>query len=209
MGINRLFLHRCYLIGPMDHDRIGGREWREDIADFLISRGVIPFDPYNKPIHKLHMEGLEDDDAFEERKIATERKDWAEVRRIMKPIVAIDLRMVDNVDFTIVNLDVDSKPCGTYDEIFMAASQNKPVIIMCPQGKSAISPWMYGRLPNELFFESWDEVRSYIDHINSDEKIDLLDRWKFFDIEDTVRKIIKEKDSKNFDDVSSGLLQTR
>jgi len=76
----------------------------------------------------------------------------------------------------------------------MAASQNKPVIIMCPQGKSAISPWMYGRLPSELFFESWAEVKDYIDHINSDEKIDLLDRWKFFDIENMVRKIIQEKD---------------
>lgn len=186
-------LQRCYLVGPMDHDRESGREWREEMADWLITRGVIPFDPYNKPVHALHMDGLEDDDCYDARRIAQNNGDWETVSEIMKPIVSIDLRMVDHADFIICNLDVEKRPCGTYDEIFMAAGQRKPVIIMCPQGKEAISPWLYGRLKHQLFFESWGDVRNYLDHINSDEDIDTLNRWKFFDVEGMVLEILAQR----------------
>lgn len=191
--INRLLFQRAYLIGPMDHDRESGKQWRIDLFEWLIKRGVVPLDPYNKPVHKLHMDGLEDDDNYHLRVEATERGDFDKLSELMKPIVSIDLRMVDHADFLVCNLDMTKRPCGTFDELFMAASQNKPIIIRCPQGKKNIPPWLFGRLPHQLFFESWEEVTEYLHHIDTAPKIETLDRWKFFDVKPIMKEILSEK----------------
>ena len=194
---NKLKFSKAYLVGPMDHDREKGRGWRVDLTDWLINElGVIPFDPYHKPLHIMHTIGLEDDDSFMARRAAIANLDIAEARRLMKPIVATDLRIVDHSDFLVVNFDVDSHPCGTIDEIVTAANQNKPIILMCPQGIRKIYDWLWGRIRPELFFESWDDVKTYLKHIAFDDNIDCLGKWKFFDIEGTINKIIQNEQEK-------------
>ncbi len=193
---NRLKFSRAYLVGPMDHDRESGRQWREDLSQWLLEKlQVIVFDPYNKPLHDIHRDGLEDDDNYFYRELALETERWELMREYMKPVVATDLRMVDNVDFLIVNLDIEKHPCGTFDECFTADNQNKPVIIYCPQGKSKIYHWLWGRLKPELFFDDWDDVKAYLEHVAfaPDDEIDCLDRWKFFDIENLILDVVKQE----------------
>lgn len=190
MAHNRLKLMRFYLVGPMDYDRDSGREWREDIGEWLISRKALPMDPYNKPMLDLHADGLEDDDNYEARKIAIASGDFAEARRLTKPVVSADLRMVDESSALICNLDLDKRPCGTWDETFMSAGQNKPIIIHCPQGVKNLPHWLFGRLNHECFFDTWPDVKKYLAHIDTDDNIDTLNRWKFFDLEPLIRRVL-------------------
>ena len=194
---NRLKLMRVYLVGPMDHDRESGKAWRIEMSEWLKSRGALPVDPYDKPLLPIHKEGLEDDDQWVKRKeLMSQLADndtpelRAAIREIMKPIVHTDMRIVDNVDCLIVHLDVDKRPCGTFDEMFTGADQNKPVIVHCPQGIDHIHDWNWGRLKPELFFDSWADVKEYLRHIDEDDEINLLDKWKFFEWEPLVREVL-------------------
>lgn len=194
MKTNRLKLMRFYLVGPMDHDREGGRQWRIDIAKWLKARKAIPIDPYHKPLLPIHNIALEDDDSHRLISKAVEEKNDSKIRELVKPIVHTDLRIVDHCDAIICYLDKDKYPCGSFDEIFEAANQNKPVLIYCPQGKYQIHRWLWGRLPYQLFFNSWDEVKEYLRHIDEDpdEEIDLMGRWKFFDWEPVIREVLND-----------------
>jgi len=194
--MNRLKFMKAYLVGPMDHDRHSGREWRDMMSDWLRSRGVIPMNPYKKPLTSLSKQGLEDDDNYLLRKLAIKRGDRKEAARLTKPLRATDLRMVDETSFQIVNLDIEKRPCGTYEEIFTGNREKKPAIIFCPQGVENIPDWMYGTLPTELMFDDWEDVKDYLDHIDSDpdEQIDTLNRWVFFDLEDEYRAICNRTD---------------
>lgn len=181
-------------MGPMDHDREAGKQWRIDMAAFLkYELKVIPVDPYHKPVMSMQDSFLESEDAHIERREAIERGDRGRVKELMTPIVASDLRIVDRCDFGIVYLDLDKRPCGSYDEIFTMSNQRKPVIVMCPQGVSKIPPWLYGRLRPELFFDDWTTVKLYLHHINSSpfEDIETMKKWKFFDFEPLIMEILE------------------
>lgn len=191
MSHNRLKLMRFYLVGPMDHDRESGREWREEMTDWLINtRRALPMDPYHKPMLDLHADGLEDDDNYAKRKEAIATGRFDEARELTKPLRHVDLRMVDHSDAIIVNLDKDKHPCGTFEELFQANREKKPCIIHCPQGKKEVYDWLYGTLPHEIFFENWSDVKEYLRHIDEDENIDTLDRWLFFNMEPLIRRVL-------------------
>lgn len=185
---------RFYLIGPMDHDRESGKQWRDMMSEWLLSRHAIPINPYNKPMHKSHMDGLEDEDNYKLRKRLIKEGRFAEAREVTMPVVHTDLRAVDHADGLICHLDVEKKPCGTYDEMFTGAWQNKPIIIHNPHGVRTTPDWLFGRLPYQLFFDDWRDIKKYLDHINNDNDIDTLGKWKFFNFEPLIRSIIKDID---------------
>lgn len=182
---------RFYLVGPMDHDRNGGREWREMMSEWLLDRGAIPLNPYYKPLRNAGT-AAEDDDNFSVRQAEKRSGNWHLVRALMKPVVHTDLRMVDHCDAIICNLDLDKRPCGTWDEIITGTNQNKPVLIHAVQGMKELPDWLYGRLPWEGFFNEWDHMKDYLDYIDTSNEVgDLGGRWKFFDYEPLVRKALK------------------
>ena len=100
----------------------------------------------------------------------------------MKTIRSVDLRLVDISDFLIVNLDLDIHPCGTYEEIFWANRQKKPIIIHMVQGKENAPDWLFGTIPHEMIFSSWDDIKSYLGSINEIDEINNYNRWYFFNI---------------------------
>ena len=106
---------------------------------------------------------------------------WEELVNMMKPICAIDLRMVDIAHFIIMYLDPQVHTCGTYHEIFVAIQQKKPVLIMCKGGKKCLPFWLFGVIPIQMIFDTWDELLKYIAHINNDDDVDDCGRWRFFD----------------------------
>lgn len=193
--MNRLKFSRCYLVGPMDFCREDGKVWREDISEFLSKLGVIVLNPYKKPLHECHGDTmLEDDLHAAERAKAFERRDYDAVTANMKPVRAVDLRMVDHSDFLIVYLNFSVTMTGTMEELFTGNREKKPIIILSSVPKHKIPPWYFATLPHRLFFDNLDDIKAYIDSVNSAPEVDTLNgRWVFFDIEDQIKEIIQNE----------------
>ena len=175
--MNRLKGMTAYLCGAMDRVADGGVEWREHITPRLQELGVGVFNPCNKPSDYAP----EDEDTRELIHALKRSEKYDDVSAIMKPICAVDLRMVDIAHFIIMNIDMDNHLCGSYHEAFVAIGQKKPVVIMCKQGKRGLPNWMFGVVPHQMVFSNWSESIEYLHHVNEDEDVEHLNRWRFFD----------------------------
>jgi nucleoside 2-deoxyribosyltransferase len=173
----RLDLQRVYLAGAMDRVVDRGKGWRDDITPFLEHLGIIVFNPIKKPI----IIGQEDEKTHKYKKVLKQQKSYDELSELMKVIRSVDLRLVDISDFMIVNLDLDVHPCGTYEEIFWANRQKKPIIVHMVQGKQQAPDWLFGTIPHQMIFSSWLEIRDYLNYINDFCEIETFNRWYFFD----------------------------
>lgn len=173
---NRLVNQRVYLAGAMDRVADRGAGWREQITPFLESLSVVVFNPISKPTDI----GLEDQDTHQIKTKLKRMKRFDELSSMMKTIRSVDLRLVDISDFLVVNLDLDIHPCGTYEEIFWANRQKKPIIIHMVQGKDHAPDWLFGTVPHQMIFSDWEEIKQYLSHINTSENIDTHKRWYFF-----------------------------
>jgi len=173
---NRLTNQRVYLAGAMDRVADRGVGWREQITPFLKTLGVVVFNPISKPTDV----GLEDHDTHQIKTKLKQMKRFDELSSMMKTIRSVDLRLVDISDFLVVNLDLDIHPCGTYEEIFWANRQKKPIIIHMVQGKSSAPDWLFGTIPHQMIFSDWEEIKQNLSHINISENIDTHKRWYFF-----------------------------
>lgn len=176
MGVNRLKNQRVYLAGAMDRVPDRGAGWRSEITPFLKEMGVVVFNPLNKPTDI----GKEDQTTHLTKSKLKGEGRYDELSDLMKTIRATDLRLVDISDFLVVNLNINTHPCGTLEEIFLANRSKKPVVIHIEQGKQNAPDWLFGTLPHAMFFSSWGEVRDYLSYIDSSERIEDLGRWRFF-----------------------------
>jgi len=175
--MNRLKGMTAYLCGAMDRVEDGGVVWRDYITPKLQELGVGVFNPCNKPSDYAP----EDEDTRALISSLKRSGKYDEVSSVMKPICAVDLRMVDIAHFIIMNLDVENHLCGSYHEAFVAIGQKKPVVVMCKQGKENLPNWMFGVVPHQMVFANWSETLEYLHHINEDENVEHLNRWRFFD----------------------------
>lgn len=175
---NRLKNQRVYLAGAMDRVPDRGSTWRDNITPFLQNLGVVVFNPINKPGNV----GLEDNEVHSLKKKLKMREDYDELSSVMKTIRGVDLRLVDISDFLVVNLDIDTHPCGTLEEIFLANRSKKPIIIHMEQGKQHTPDWLFGTIPHQMIFSNWEEVKNYLHHINSSPNIECYKRWRFFSV---------------------------
>ena len=176
--MNRLQNQRVYLAGAMDRVADRGTGWRDNITPFLEALGIIVFNPISKPTDI----GLEDRDTHQIKTKLKQMCRFDELSSMMKTIRAVDLRLVDISDFLIVNLDITTHPCGTLEEIFLANRQKKPIIIHMEQGKQHTPDWLFGTIPHQMFFSTWDDIKQYLLHINSSENIETHKRWYFFSV---------------------------
>lgn len=176
--MNRLKSQRVYLAGAMDRVPDRGNGWRDNITPFLQDLGVVVFNPIKKP----SAVGMEDAATHELKIKLKNQKRYDDLSQVMKTIRSVDLRLVDISDFLIVNLDLDVHPCGTYEEIFWANRQKKPIIIHMVQGKQHAPDWLFGTIPHQMIFSSWDEIKNYLLEINSANQIETYRRWYFFSV---------------------------
>lgn len=174
--MDRLKNQRVYLAGAMDRVADRGNGWRDNITPFLQSLGVVVFNPIKKPT----VIGQEDETTHKIKIQLKSQENYDELSSIMKTIRSVDLRLVDISDFLIVNLDLDIHPCGTYEEIFWANRQKKPIIIHMVQGKKNAPDWLFGTIPHKMIFSSWEDIKDYLIYINSNNTIDSYNRWYFF-----------------------------
>lgn len=196
--MNRLKYNIVYGSGQMDHCRESGKGWRKEIGSWLNKELNCMFiDPYEKPVLHRDYSVIEDDKAFQARKEAIQAGNYKEARKLTKEMVSFDMRAVDKSDFLICYLNFNFRMCGTWDEVYRAADQRKPVLFMCEQGVSEMPPWLFGRFPTELFFESWNDLKSYLWTIDKAENFDTIDtlgnRWKFFDYDTLFGQVANVK----------------
>ena len=176
----------CYLCGPMDRVPDGGTEWRDHISKKIKRMGVGVFNPCDKPSDYAK----EDNITREEIQNLKLSGGYDEISNIMKPICAVDLRMVDITHFIVMNLGLDVHLCGSYHEAFLALSQRKPVLVRCKQGKSNAPNWLFGVVPHQLIFSNWEELLGYLGEVNCCESdVEHLNRWRFFDFDKVFNDI--------------------
>jgi hypothetical protein len=161
----------------MDRVADRGNGWRDNITPFLEQLGVVVFNPIKKPISI----GKEDEETHKYKKILKQEENYDELSSLMKTIRSVDLRLVDISDFLIVNLDLDTHPCGTYEEIFWANRQKKPIIVHMVQGKQSAPDWLFGTIPHQMIFSYWQDIKNYLLDINNNSEIQTFNRWYFFD----------------------------
>jgi|TARA_R110000824_G_scaffold167062_1_gene343846 hypothetical protein len=161
----------------MDRVSDGGVVWRQEITPRLKELEIGVLDPCDKPSNYA----TEDDNTRQTIESYKKAEDFGSVSNIMKPICAVDLRMVDIAHFLVVNLDIDVHMCGSYHEMFVAIGQKKPVLIRCEGGKQRLPNWMFGVIPHDMVFSSWDKLMGYLHHVDSDNTVKHYNRWRFFD----------------------------
>jgi nucleoside 2-deoxyribosyltransferase len=176
--MKRLNNQRVYLAGAMDRVLDRGTGWRDFITPFLENLGLVVFNPLKKPTDI----GKEDNETSTLKKYLKLNHRYDELSSLMKHIRSVDLRLVDISDFLIVNLDLDTHPCGTLEEIFLANRQKKPIIIHMVQGKQQAPDWLFGTIPHQMIFSSWEDIKDYLNHINCSQNIDDHKRWYFFNV---------------------------
>ena len=175
--MNRLKGMRTYLAGAMDRVPDGGIGWRKRITPLLRDFGVTVLDPCDKPIKV----GIEDEDSRDSIASYKSTGQFSKIRKEYGVIRTLDLRCIDISDFIIASIDTDFHACGTYEEITIANSQKKPVLIWCQQGKERAPNWLFFMLPHEHIFGSLESLMDYLKHVNSDDEVEHHKRWFFFD----------------------------
>ncbi|MFB1298600.1 hypothetical protein ACAG24_024115 [Mycobacterium sp. pW049] len=133
-----------YLSGPMDfvadrqQEAVSG--WRVRVSQFLLSRGVTVYDPWNKPeVSGMPHYGKEDELSTSRRtEWRYEGTDAARAKRdelcdLFWPTLHVDLRMTDLADFLIAYCPTNVYSVGTVHEIALARQQHKPVLLVTPR----------------------------------------------------------------------------
>ncbi len=161
--MNLLKDSRVYLCGGMENCPDNGVQWRARLKPFLRSLGIKIFDPTEKPIN-IGSEKLEDRNYHQ---LLRRHLDYEAMAEVSKIIRGVDLRMIDIVDFLVVNIDTDISTCGTWEELFLANSQKKPILVYIKQGKHQAPFWLFGTIPHRNIFGSWDETENYIRQIDN------------------------------------------
>lgn len=174
--LNRLRNKRVYLAGPVDRVPDRGQQWRDNITPFLESLGLKVFDPLKKPIEI----GAENEEAFTVKKYLKDSENYDALSSLMKTVRGVDLRLVDISDFVIVHMDLNVHMCGTYEELFLANRQKKPIIVHMTQGKKEAPDWLFGTIPHDMIFSCWDGVKDYLLYIDRIDEIKTFNRWYFF-----------------------------
>jgi len=165
----------CYLSGPMESAGDRGESWRNQITPLLESLGINVIDPTKKSKIRIHGDMISESDIDWDRFYTEHNYDFMTQYSVFRHI---DLRLVDKADFLIVKIFKSLRSCGTWEEVFLANREKKPVIVWSNSEKYDIPGWLFWTLPHQTFFSSIEQVMNYLDQINSG-KIDDANkkRW--------------------------------
>ena len=57
--------------------------------------------------------------------------------------------------------------CGSYGEQIYTCLERKPLVVCCKQGKANVPNWLFGIANHRLFFDNWDDVKTYIHMVDN------------------------------------------
>ena len=179
--MNRLFGMYTYLSGSIDFSPYKGKAWRDELTPFLENMNVKVFNPLKHVFY-----GTDQIDTVKRPLMAKmlEEGRYEDLREEMKQLVRCDVRCVDLSSFIIINYNVDRHMCVTIEEMTVGNKQVKPCLIVC-KDKKKLPSWLYGRFPSDHMFSSFEELKYYLNLINSDPNYEFSEsdkkRWLFFD----------------------------
>ena len=170
----------CYLPGGMQFAADFGVGWRRRFIELAENAdlGLSITDPTDKTRNKniwfpfLH-------ELSEEQAYAKELKakgDWDALTDYVHSYRRIDLRCVDQADFMVAMIDTRIHLCRTYDEVFTAEDQKKPIFAIVPEGRKNAPDWLFGVIKWQEMFEDIESCVDYLVKINTG-KVELDDRW--------------------------------
>lgn len=168
----------CYLIGAIDRVSDDGIGWRKELRGKckIKKLGIKFLDPTEKPVHIGQEIGEE---KHKVKKLIADGN-WDEAREIVIKIRHYDLRMVDTSHFVIACIDMSTHMCGSYDEIFTAERQQKPILILMRNGtRKDIPAWLVSFIKQDEVFDSIDELVQYLSDIDNG-LIKTDNRWVDF-----------------------------
>lgn len=170
---------KCYLVGPIEHDKSFGRDWREVAVEKLGKLGITTYNPLDRPQWMKHLEpyippNVSRDDALN----AIEYGDLISEKFILAQqfIRHICLRYVHSCDFVLCYLP-NAKTFGTTEELVVASNSKKPILTICPDNIPSL--WVYDLIKNDSVFKDLSGAIDYLESINKAEvELDLL-KWIF------------------------------
>jgi len=174
--MNRLRNNLCYLSGAMEFMPDFGADWRKKFRSDLSDLGLVFLDPTDKPI-----DAIDEPTLLQKIKVARELEDYETIAsgRVVRHI---DLRMCDMAGIVIVNLDLETPTCGTWEEIYDSNRSKKPILVRCVQGKKYAPAWLFWTLPHQHIFSTWEEIYTYLRNVDSGVDNESYGRWLFFDL---------------------------
>lgn len=152
---NALSKTKAYLSGPIQYD--DGPNWRPTVIKHLSEEfGIDVFDPFSdeKQMHSTKL------------KEALSLENYDEVELIATRFVKKDLAVIDRCDFLIAYNPHGVQTTGTPCEVHHAVQLKKPVMIVCPQGKSSASLWYFGYIRHEYIFGGWEDCYNYLREVD-------------------------------------------
>jgi len=166
-----------YLAGAITYVSDDGICWRQDFKSR--SKILIPkisfFDPTEKP------KGLGSEIGYEKRQAKQWKVDgeFDKLTKHVKSYRRLDLRMVDNAHFLILNIDIDIFTLGSIDEAITSERQCKPIFAIIKQGKKNAPDWLFAMMKHQEIFENNQECVEYLAKLDSGE-IELDNRWVLY-----------------------------
>jgi hypothetical protein len=174
--MNELDGIRCVLSGAIDRVADDGVEWRNSVEAKCKKKklNIIFFNPCKKPNGLGSEIGVEKNKV---RKLINEDK-WEDAKEYVKTFRHYDLRAIDWSDFVIIKIDITQHLCGSYDEIFLAERELKPIFVIMGEGQTKydIPTWLVSFINKDEIFENEDECINYLMKINNGEIL-LDERW--------------------------------
>ncbi len=154
-----------YLSGPIHGVADDGKGWREMVSPILSADyGLNVVDPCKKSIAG---EIGEDKKRF---KNLIKEKNFKELKNEFYKIVRADLKMTDQSDFLIVYYSPSVHMFGTIHEMVVASNQKKPILVKYDKEQlDNINPWIFCLIKDNWAFDSWNDMFSYLNKINSGE----------------------------------------
>lgn len=180
-----------YLIGSVDHHK-DPRKWRKEIATELLQPlGVKVYDPIIKPEWFNEDYPLDCDpsqDFLQFKQLLKSTLSWSEhtknlTEKRMWGVRELCLRMAHDANFIIASLP-RKFTVGTFEELGVAASSKKPILVYLPDGADT-STWLPPQMGRSLesfrknTFSTMEELYNRVRSIDSgDADVDNLE-WIF------------------------------
>lgn len=163
-----------YLAGSIENASDLGVGWRQQFTQLCQEKKILCniYDPTNKP------GALTDETEKENDHIQRLKREgrWDELEQFMKQIVRVDLKLVDRSDILVAHINPNIHMCGTYNEIYVASVEKKPILVICEDGKEKCPGWLFGIIKHEDIFKTVDACVNYLDRVNKN-NVELDDRW--------------------------------
>jgi nucleoside 2-deoxyribosyltransferase len=173
MGV--LYKTKTYLAGGIQN--FDGFSWRKELSDKLLSIGIVPLNPLEKPFINL---APEDKDTHTWLAQQMESGNLHEVKKYMIQVRRMDYRMIDSSDFVIAHIHPTIASYGTASELDLCERMLKPTFISVEGGVKKTPYWLLSMFDDNCFFNSIDDIFNEIKDINNGDKT-LNDKyWRLF-----------------------------